>query len=187
MRSSDDSTESPIPRDSTRSAPECPVCNNHEGISIVASHTCKFFCAIEDPAGTMSLLFPPPPAAGASGAVDPWPARIYFKDGRFVDETGIPTCAWAIDEAQSCDIEYIRSRAASLGIDLGAELRRFKDWAGTSDGNCSRHDLRENRAGSHEREVDGEMFISNLVERDWQVWQAAVEWRAGQPVSTSKG
>jgi hypothetical protein len=52
-------------------------------------------------------------------------------------------------------------------------LAEFLAWAATDEGNCDRHDLRQNPAESHERIVDGETFISFLVERDWTVWQAA--------------
>jgi hypothetical protein len=126
--------------DSVKQRRECPLCNNHEGISILASHTCKFFGAIEDPAGTMLVIFPELPASGGAGA----------------------------------------------HIDLATQRQGFKNWAATSDGNCSPRDLRENPPESHERAVEGETFISGLVERDWQVWQAAVEWHTSTSTTAER-
>jgi hypothetical protein len=53
-----------------------------------------------------------------------------------------------------------------------AELEKFKAWAGTCDGNCSRLDLLETPADSSARQVDGQTFVNAHVDRDWTVWTA---------------
>jgi hypothetical protein len=48
----------------------------------------------------------------------------------------------------------------------------FERWALTCDGNCDRRDLVRYAADSNERRHQGLMYVSELVQRDWDVWLA---------------
>lgn len=48
----------------------------------------------------------------------------------------------------------------------------FERWALTCDGNCNRRDLVRFPADSNERLHQGLMYVSELVQRDWDVWLA---------------
>lgn len=80
---------------------------------------------------------------------------------------------------QSCGMTGTASHVADHAKRAEGERAAFEAWALSDEGNCSRADLM--RWSPKDRQAqEGETYCCDLVERDWQVWQARGQ-QAGVP------